>query len=288
MNYRDLLSRLGALYDSGEARAVVRLLLEKRFALSWTDVLCGAVDGLSSEQTEELELLLCRLEAGEPVQYVLGEAEFYGSTFHVEQGALIPRPETEELVASVLSSISTEHEVKVLDIGTGSGCIAITLALELQQMLGDETPYSVVGWDISREALRIAQGNAEKLSAANIRFEEKDILSDSLSTDQREFSVTVSNPPYICNKERADIERQVLDYEPEEALFVPDEDPLLFYRAITLYAKKTLHPGGRLFFEINRAYGDATAELLRSHGFTSVTIRNDQFGNPRIVHGILF
>lgn len=286
MNYRDIISRLSSRYESGEAKAVARLLLEKQCGLSWTDALCGGVEALSEETTASLESSVQRLEQGEPVQYVLGEADFYGRTFHVEPGVLIPRIETEELIDAVVDADIPEG--RVLDIGTGSGCIAVTLALELAQNSHvTDAVHSVEAWDISDEALRIARGNAEKLGA-RVDFVKQDVLSSVLTIPDGGFAAIVSNPPYICNKERVEMESHVLDYEPDLALFVPDDDPLLFYRAITRYAVQALSPGGMLFFEINRAYGEETAQLLKDHGFVGVSLLKDQFGNHRIVKGQKF
>lgn len=285
MNYRDIISRLSSRYDSGEAKAVARLLLEKQCGMSWTDVLCGGVEHLDESGAILLEHSLQRLEQGEPVQYVLGEADFYGRAFHTASGVLIPRIETEELIDAVLASQLPAGPV--LDIGTGSGCIAITLALELAQSAdGDESVNPVEAWDISEEALGIARGSAERLGA-DVKFIKQDVLSCELPMPDGGYTAIVSNPPYICNKERACMESHVLDYEPGLALFVPDDDPLLFYRAITRYAAKALCNGGQLFFEINRAYGCETAQLLKDHGFVDVAVIQDQFGNDRIVKGYI-
>ncbi len=274
MLYRELISRIEPCYGLGEARAIVRLILESRFGFSWTDVLCGVLAGMTTAQKLELDGIMNRLEHGEPVQYILGEAEFYGRMFHVEQGVLIPRVETEELI----DSISSENYagMKVLDIGTGSGCIAITIALE-------HADWQVVGCDISDDALRIARHNAERLDVSNVCFEKMDILS--AVPEPASLDVIVSNPPYICHSESADMEAHVLDYEPELALFVPDDNPLLYYKAIARFASKALCEGGELLFEINRAYGAEVAEMLKEYGFSNVYIKKDKFDNDRIVGG---
>lgn len=283
MNYRDLISRLAAKYETGEARAIVRMLLENRTNLSWTDILCGGVEALEPEKKEEIETLVSRLETGEPIQYVLGEADFYGRVFHVAKGVLIPRIETEELISEVMTAIEemkSDARIKVLDIGTGSGCIAVTLALELEKAGID---YQVEALDISDDALHIASGNAERLSAKNISFRRVDLLNELQTSElPNDYTIIVSNPPYICNKERAEMEAHVLEHEPELALFVPDNDPLLFYRVITEFAVKHLKEKGKIFFEINRAYGKETAELLKKHGFIGVEVIKDQFANDRI------
>ncbi len=274
--YRDILLRLAQHYDSGEARAILRLVMESRFNMSWTDVLCGGMDSLPVEKQQELERIVCRLEKSEPVQYVLGEAEFCGRIFRVASGVLVPRPETEELVEE---ASRTEGVKSMLDIGTGSGCIALSLALE-------HPDWQVAAWDVSPDALRIARDNARKLGVENIVFEQMDILNLTDEKD-RKWDLIVSNPPYICQNERADMEKHVLLHEPETALFVPDDDPLLFYRAIADYGRQSIADGGRLLFEINRRFGCETADLLRARGYNNVYIKADQFGNDRIVGGAL-
>ena len=268
-----------AVYDIREAQAVARLVLEERYSLTLADVLCGRMG-----DERELLQIQARLLLGEPVQYVLGETVFGGRRFHVAPGVLIPRPETFELCQWVMtadalkpaSEAATEQSAaKILDIGTGSGCIACTLAAEL--------PHTqVTAWDISDDALRIAKSNAEALGV-NVKFEQVDVLS---TLHPILWNVIVSNPPYICERERTSMEGRVVDYEPEGALFVPDDDPLLFYRAIARYARQTLTPGGGLFFEINPLYVNELEQLLTDSGFASVESRNDQFGKIRFTKAI--
>lgn len=286
MNYRNIISQLSACYDPGEARAITRMVLERRFALSWTDVLCRGIETMSEKDKAELTGIIGRIADGEPVQYVLGEAEFCARIFHVEPRVLIPRIETEELITQVLTSIyGCRQPLRIMDIGTGSGCIAISIDKALEET---NTDYVVDAIDISADAIRIAKGNAMQLGATHTNFIKTDILNEAqtalLSTD---YSVIVSNPPYICNKERAEMDSHVIDHEPHSALFVPDNDPLLFYKAITHFAKGHLLSGGKLLFEINRAYGEETADVLRSYGFQEVAVIKDQFGNDRIVKGLL-
>lgn len=286
MNYRNIISQLSACYDPGEARAITRMVLERRFALSWTDVLCRGIETMSEKDKAELTGIIGRIADGEPVQYVLGEAEFCARIFHVEPRVLIPRIETEELITQVLASIyGCRQPLRIMDIGTGSGCIAISIDKALEET---NTDYVVDAIDISADAIRIAKGNATQLGATHTNFIKTDILNEAqmalLSTD---YSVIVSNPPYICNKERAEMDSHVIDHEPHSALFVPDNDPLLFYKAITHFAKGHLLSGGKLLFEINRAYGEETADVLRSYGFQEVAVIKDQFGNDRIVKGLL-
>lgn len=282
MRYRNLWQRLLSLYDEREAKAIVRLVLEERFGLTLAEML-GDIeirDNRYKIGEEELENMMCRLEQGEPVQYVLGEAWFCGRRFHVEPGVLIPRPETEMLVEWVLEDerlkIKDEGLIDVLDIGTGSGCIAISLALGLPSA-------SVVGWDVSDAALRIARANAEQLGA-EMSFVKQDALA--APDDIARWDVIVSNPPYVCASEAAQMEPHVLEHEPHEALFVPDNDALLFYRAIARYACRALKPGGRLLFEINPLYATELSSLLKSMGFAEVELRDDQFGKCRMVKAV--
>lgn len=297
MTYNQLWKRLTAIYNEREAQAIVRTVLDALFGMSLTDICLGKVTQLSADDTTRLEKIMQRLEKSEPVQYVLGAEWFAGRLFDVAPGVLIPRPETEDLVKWACDEAKEkednskeergkeEEEVSekgeeaphpsILDIGTGSGCIAITVALALPQA-------RVTAWDISTDALAIAAGNAHRLGAS-VRFEHQDALS--APDDEERWDVIVSNPPYICDKERADMSDNVLSYEPELALFVPDSDPLLFYRAIARYASKALKPGGRLLFETNTAYAHEVAQTMANEGFTAIEVRNDCFGKPRMVKG---
>ena len=279
MTYEALWHRLTPLYEAGEAKAVVRWVLDMRFGLSWSDILCGKVTELSSNDQTELEKIIVRLEKGEPVQYIIGVADFCGRQFHVAPGVLIPRPETEELCRMIISQKGQSTLCEILDIGTGSGCIAITLALELPDA-------HVTAWDISDDALRIAQENAIVLGA-NVCFKKEDVLniphSSLLTPHSPKFSLIVSNPPYICEKEKSSMESNVLEYEPHLALFVPDDDPLRFYRAIAQYAIDALTPQGALFFEINPLYADDLAQMLRMMSYHDISILHDQFGKQRFL-----
>lgn len=269
MNYEQLCQRLSNVYDTGEAKAIVRWVLDVRFGLSTADIYCGKVTQLSSNDQAELEKIMQRLEKAEPVQYVLGVADFCGRQFHVAPGVLIPRPETAELC----QLIGQDGGGDILDIGTGSGCIAITLALDIADS-------RVTAWDISDDALKIAKGNADKLDA-NVVFEHRDALA--IEPDAERWDVIVSNPPYICRKEADEMEENVLRYEPDTALFVPDDDPLLFYRHIMLYAQTALRLGGRLYFEINPIYAGSIVDKLSGLGFTNVSKIDDQYGKTRFI-----
>lgn len=273
MNYRELRARLAPLYGESEARAVADVLLGEAFRLSKADILCGAVEQLSAEEAARLGLLTRRLERFEPVQYVVGYADFCGRRFKVAPGVLIPRPETEELCAWITAECGTLAELDVLDVGTGSGCIACTLSLNMPQ-------GRVEAWDISAEALAIAAENARRLGA-RVSFIRQDALSATACSAR--WNVIVSNPPYVCFSEQKDMERNVLEHEPHTALFVPDDDPLLFYRAISRYAATALRPQGCLFFEINPLFVREMEAMLRETGFNSVEIRKDEQGKERMI-----
>lgn len=283
--FTSLRKQLLALYDEGEARAITFLVAEDVFGMSRTDVYMGKDRDFSAEQCERLANLSARLVGGEPVQYVLGKASFCGRMFSVDKSVLIPRPETEELVAWAKNEAEAfaeavdgqnQRPLRILDVGTGSGCIAVTLKLLLPQT-------EVLGMDISPDALNVAQANAG-LYDADVNFFCHD-MELPLPAGLPVFALIVSNPPYIMDKEQSEMRRNVLDYEPHTALFVPDNDPLRFYRALCVLSKKNLRPGGRMLLEINRAFGIETVELLSVYGFDNIELRNDVFGNPRMVCG---
>jgi len=307
MTYQELRRRLADRYAEGEAGAVARYLLEMKYGLSMVDVACGGCEALDESALQDD---LRRLACGEPVQYVVGEAEFCGRRLRVAPGVLIPRPETEELCRWILSSLADCDSVysplfakeksplptgegrggaRILDIGTGSGCIALTLAAELPQA-------KVTAWDISDDALAIARDNAARLGIS-VRFERQDVLRYSLPAVENPseaslageclwgtpFCLIVSNPPYICRQEAAAMEPHVLEHEPHVALFVPDDDALLFYRAIARLGLQALSPGGWLYFEINPLYADPLVVLLGDMGYDHIESRTDQFGKVRFV-----
>ena len=323
--YQQLWQSLTSLYDAGEAQAIVRTVLDVKYGMTLTDIICGKVNEISADEERKLEEIIIRLQKGEPVQYVLGEADFAGRTFHVEPGVLIPRPETAELCQwiekdmiekSIVSSEdspedssgnspqATDDAKLILDICTGSGCIAITLGLNIPNS-------EVTGWDISEDALRIAQGNVEMMKAGNVRIEHQDALAlpkaaetdnekmkgnddkevmkpkgEAKTPSTQKWDLIVSNPPYICEKEKADMEKNVLEHEPSLALFVPDEDPLKFYRAIAEYASSALKSGGALYFEINPIYEKETREMLLKLDFKDIETKEDAFGKKRMMRAI--
>ena len=279
MNYNELWHLLAQRYDEGEAKAIARMTYEVRFGLTFSDLCLGKDTQLSADDQTELEEIAQRLSQGEPIQYVLGQAEFCRRTFLVNEAVLIPRPETEELCRWIAESEKRKvisDKCSILDIGTGSGCIAITLAAE---MLG----AGVTAWDISKDALEVARENAKRTNV-HVSFEQVDILNiphSSFLIDH--FSLIVSNPPYICNKERATMEANVLEHEPHTALFVPDDNPLLFYRAIAQYGQTALKEGGWLYFEINPLYADALTDMLSMMSYHDIDIKEDQFGKQRMM-----
>lgn len=282
MTYNQLWHMIVPPYDESEAKAIIRMVLEVVFNFRLADLYSGKVNELSPDEEEVLREIVARLKKCEPVQYVLGQADFCGRTFKVRPGVLIPRPETAELCEWITTRHTHSGRLRILDIGTGSGCIALTLALNLPCT-------QVEGWDISAEALCIAEENNERLKA-NVRFLQKDILApDSAGTttkNKEEIDIIVSNPPYICMKERGEMDRNVLNYEPETALFVPDNDPLRFYRAIAEYGKKALRTGGELYFEINPLYANELKIMLEELGYKELELREDSFGKQRMMKGV--
>lgn len=289
MSYEELRKRLTSVYDEREAQAVARWVLDEAFGLSLTDICCGKVSQLSADDTRRLEAITRRLEQAEPVQYVLGHAPFAGHNFEVSPAVLIPRPETEELVNWAVQSAETMTAAKeqasaqeqtalhILDIGTGSGCIAISVALALPQA-------TVQAWDLSPQALAQARSNAQRLGA-QVSFVQQDALQPP--HHHACLDMVLSNPPYICQCEAEDMHRNVLAHEPHMALFVPNDDPLRFYRAITRYAVEALRPGGCVLFEINALYAEATRQMMLNEGLSHIETRLDCFGKERFVKGIL-
>ena len=277
MTYNEMWRKLAQVYDEGEAKAVARMVYEVRYGLTLSDIYIGKDTQLSLDCQAELEEITKRLLDSEPVQYILGQADFYGRTFHVEPGVLIPRPETEHLCSLITKHVAIGSPNRtILDIGTGSGCIAITLALDIPNS-------QVTAWDISPIALRVAKGNAEQLGA-QVNVVENDMLQQTYQVAPQ-WDLIVSNPPYICDSEAEQMEANVLDYEPEIALFVPDDNPLQFYVPIMNYAQSALHPGGQLWLETNPLYEEIIEERLLELGF-NVTAHDDQFGKTRFIQAI--
>lgn len=287
-NYRELCRCLAERYGLDEARAIVRLVLGERFGLSMADILCDKVTELSADDRTDLEKMMLRLENGEPVQYVLGSTTFCGRQFFVNESVLIPRPETEELCRWMVEERglrNEEREVRILDIGTGSGCIAITLAAEMPDA-------QVSAWDISEQALAVARKNADSIGV-KVNFEQVDVLNlqfpmynlqntPHFTLHTPPFTHIVSNPPYICDNEKIAMKPHVLEHEPHVALFVPNDDPLLFYRAIADFAIQSLEPDGWLYFEVNPLYINDLKAMLAKKGFENIEVKIDQFGKERM------
>lgn len=269
-SYPMLWKILSERYGINEAKAVVRYLLEMKYGLSLTDILCGKTDDIDTRMLDSDMEKLCE---GIPVQYVVGKTMFADRCFTVTPAVLIPRQETAELCRWITERWHGDV-CRILDVGTGSGCIAITLSLDI--------PHSQVeAWDISEEALAVARENAAALQS-KVMFRHQDMLEVS-ATDSGKYDIIVSNPPYICYRESHEVDEHVLKNEPQQALFVPDEDPLLFYRAILRYAKKALKENGVIYFEINPHHLEALQELCTSIGFAQQEVRTDSFGKQRFL-----
>lgn len=260
------------IYPPQELKSLTMMIWCDLFGMDALDIYLGKDINLSESKQYELENILQRLRKNEPIQYIREMAIFLSRPFCVVPGVLIPRPETEELVELIVRE-NQNNAPRILDIGTGSGCIAISLSLAIPQA-------EVTAWDVSEEALAVARRNNKTL-AATVSFEEKDVLADTDS--QQHFDIIVSNPPYVTESEKADMELNVLNWEPQLALFVPDNDPLRFYRRIAVLGKELLSPEGKLYFEINRAYGTEIVGMLGELGYCNSQIIKDISGNDRIV-----
>jgi len=273
---------LKALYPSEEIQSFFSILSETVLGYTRFQVSINGAEELSEENKLKFDEALARLKNSEPIQYITGETEFYGLPFKVNKHTLIPRPETEELVEWMLKIIPplrgargvlAQEEYAVLDIGTGSGCIVITLAKHLENA-------TISALDISEEALLIAGQNA-KINEVTVTFFQTDILSAKVLP--RQYDVIVSNPPYVRDLEKQKMQKNVLEYEPESALFVTNDDPLLFYRTIAQLAKKYLKPNGFLFFEINEYLSDEMESMLETMEFQDIEIKKDIFKKPRML-----
>lgn len=265
-------SSLQKYYPETEISAFARLLLSHICKLPYSTIMTEQDLKLNSTQKSKLEAAISRLENYEPIQYILEETEFFGLPFYVNKNVLIPRPETEELVELIINE-NLQEGLSVLDIGTGSGCIAISLAKYSRKA-------DISAWEISPLALEVAILNSKK-NNVNINFKKTDVLGEYPS-DKR-FDIIVSNPPYILEKEKQDMDANVLDYEPHTALFVPDDKSLIFYERIADIALQILKPNGKLYFEINRAKGQETIDMLKKKGFLNIELHKDLSGNDRMV-----
>ena len=274
--FNEIKNALQGVFPDSEVTALAKLLLVEVLGFSTLELYGGKDKAISEKERDLLTDILKRLQQNEPIQYILGEERFCGLLFKVNESVLIPRPETRELVEWIIADHKGVIGCQVLDIGTGSGCIAVSLAVYMQESI-------VEAWDVSDDALQIAKSNAQN-NHVEVRFLNRNVLT--FSPDRANLDILVSNPPYITEEERSAMEANVLDWEPELALFVRDDDPLLFYRRIADLGQVMLKPGGTLYFEINRAYGCDTVEMLREKGYTCVELRKDISGNDRMVKAI--
>ena len=265
---------LSGIVEPHEAQAMIRVICEDIFNYDAVDVALRQDSELPEFAQQRVNDVISRLHRHEPLQYIVGSARFHGHKFKVTPAVLIPRPETEQLVDLIVDE-NPASDLRVLDIGTGSGCIAISLARALKFAQIDAL-------DVSRDALAVARDNAAALKA-KVRFFESDIL---LPQPAATYDIIVSNPPYICWSEREAMERNVKDYEPGQALFVPDNDPLLFYKSIAPYAMQSLDKGGRLYLEINQRFGREVKQLLEDNGFDEVRIIEDSYGKVRFAAAV--
>lgn len=271
--YREqFLNTLTPLFGREEAESFFYLVLEDFRGWKRSDLALQPDASFSPDETPQWDFVLAQLLQEIPIQYILGKAHFFGLVFEVNDHVLIPRPETEELVQWIVN-VSPSGSLKILDIGTGSGCIAITLATHLP----DADVFAI---DVSTSALQMAAWNAQR-NNAHVKFIEKDILATG-NLDQS-FDIIVSNPPYVRELEKAEIKRNVLDHEPHLALFVPDDDALVFYRKIADLALKNLSENGSLFFEINQYLAKKTIDMLEQKGFGYLELRQDIYGNDRMI-----
>lgn len=262
------------IYAIEEARYMALMLMEHYLRQQRNDILLDRQIYMDKQQESGLNIAVERISNYEPIQYVIGEAFFYGRYLYVSPSVLVPRRETEELVDIIIKE-NKDREIDILDIGTGSGCIAVTLSKELEKA-------NICALDVSQEALAVAKANAQR-HQAHIRWFFQDILKPFTSLNS--FDIVVSNPPYVRKSETAEMKKNVLDFEPAEALFVSDEDPLLFYRQIAELCtnKKMLNTGGKIYLEINEEYGMEVVKLFKQQGFTDITLKKDMQQKDRFV-----
>ncbi len=267
-------TELAHFYDEREIQSFFYLLCEHYLGMDKTAFILNPEYALSESELLKFNFAIKDLKTEKPIQYILGKTEFFGFDFKVNEHTLIPRPETEELVQWVIEKEKSRSSLRILDIGTGSGCIAISLAKKIPQAY-------VTGIDISSEALEIARFNSEHLEAS-VAFDAVDILNPPESYNAK-FDVIISNPPYVLETEKALMKKNVLSYEPNQALFVPDSDPLLFYRKIVEFAEENLLSGGRIYFEINEQMGAEINALLFHFNYNPIELRKDLFERPRMI-----
>ncbi len=273
---KQIREELSAIYTPTEVSALIRVIFEDEFHISYSDIVTCKINNLSRSDRSKLNEIIARLKNYEPIQYILGKTEFFGLSFSVNSSVLIPRPETEELVEWIISN-HADLSGNILDIGTGSGCIAISLVKHIHNA-------KVSAWDISADALAVAKENAKK-NNVNVTFEKVDILNCNFS--DKKWDIIVSNPPYITESEKQKMEENVLNFEPHQALFVEDNNPLVFYNKIADFALQNLASNGSLYFEINRAKGEEIERMLKEKGLSHVELKKDISQNQRMVHAII-
>jgi len=270
---------LAGIYSAGEIESFIFLIFEKLKGYTRTQFLFAREETLTPEERLLIGQIVARLKKHEPIQYILGETEFYGLPFYAVPGVLIPRPETEELVQWIIHENQLASPA-ILDIGTGTGCIAISLAKNIPNA-------TVLACDVSPICMETAQRNAQ-LNLVNCTVIEYDILNNSPEYTFPELDIVVSNPPYVRETEKSVMEKNVLEFEPGLALFVADDEPLVFYKRIADFAMLHLRSGGRLYFEINEAFGNACSEMLREQGFSGIRLKKDINGKDRMIGATLF
>jgi release factor glutamine methyltransferase len=282
--FADYRQALNKLYDANESEAITLIAVSEICKLSKAKIKAFPESELSHEQAEKLNEILIQLKTGKPIQYILGKTEFYGLPFNVNPSVLIPRPETEELVGWVITTVSSLKLAvnsgqlavgSILDIGTGSGCIAVSLKKNLPA-------FNISGIDISNEALQTAKENA-KLNHVAIDFFEADILNFKSEVVNCKSEIIISNPPYVTLHDKMQMHPNVIEFEPHTALFVPEDDPLIFYKAIADFAAAHLVPNGLLFFEISENYSEEIIKLLADKNFKNIELRKDMSGRDRMV-----
>lgn len=270
-------NQLDNIYGANEVNSFFYLLVEHILSISRLDLALNPKMDINELKEQYFIDALNRLKKQEPIQYIIGETDFFGLKFKVNKHTLIPRPETEELVQYIIDEYKTNQKINILDIGTGTGCIAISLANELKNA-------NVFALEVSKEALKIAKENA-KFNAVSVEFIEANILSVSRSAlhDESKFDIIASNPPYVRYSEKQIMKPNVLNFEPELALYVNDENPLQFYEAIVKFAVHNLNNEGKLYFEINQYLGNETRQLLSKYNFSNIELKKDLFGNDRMI-----
>jgi len=277
-DYRTIFTQeLASLYDEYETESFFYIILEDFHNMKRVDLALNPTFELTPELLQQWENVVAQLKEHRPIQYILGETEFFGLPFYVNEHTLIPRQETEELVDWIIKNQDNQKPIKIIDIGTGTGCIAISLAKNLPQA-------KVYAMDVSENALTVAKKNAERNNADIIFLHQSILETDDLN---QSFDIIVSNPPYVRILEKVEIKKNVLDFEPHLALFVEDNDALVFYRKITELATQSLSENGQLYFEINQYLGKEMIWLLEKYSFKNIELRKDIYGNDRMVRGVI-